>query len=80
MGCLQCPGAASSLGSYHPMIFGHMPKALAAAASDPSPLTDLLEQFPVQEAIVQEGTARNTEFTLRNRPRLGIFPGGASWI
>lgn len=63
-----------------PNDFGHMPEALAAAASDPSPLTDLLAQFPMQEAIVQEGTARNIKFTLRNIPRFGIFPGGASWI
>lgn len=63
-----------------PNDFGHMLEALTAAASDASPLTDLLAQFPVQEAIVQEGTARNTKFTLRNIPQLGIFPGGASWI
>lgn len=42
--------------------------------------TDLLAQFPMQEATVQEGTARNTKFTLSNIPRFGIFPGGASWI
>lgn len=63
------------LGQLSPNDFGHMPEALAAAASDPSPLTDLLARFPMQEATVQEGTARNTKFILRNIPRLAIFPG-----
>ena len=75
MGHLQSPRAAFSLGS-----FGHMSEVLAAAASDPSPLMDLLAQFPVQEATVQECTARNTKLTLKNIPRFGIFPGDASWI
>lgn len=74
-GMLVEPRGSFFHGQLSPHDFGHMPEALAAAASDPSPLRDLLAQFPVQEAIVQEGTARNTKLTLRNIPRFSIFPG-----
>lgn len=74
-GMLAEPRGSFLLGQLSSNDFGHMPEALAAAASDPSPLRDLLAQFPIQEATGQEGTARNTKFTLRNIPRFGIFPG-----
>lgn len=69
------PWGSFLLGQLSSNDFGHMLEALVAAALDPSPLRDQLGQFPMQEAIVQEGTERNTKFILRNIPRFGIFLG-----
>lgn len=60
---LQSTEAVPSLGSYQLTILDTCCKALTATVSDLSPPMDLPAQFPMQEAIVQEGTARSTNIS-----------------